>query len=98
MLVFDLTRELTYDDATTSWLPEIRQFAGENMPFVLIGNKIDLIRETGDVVDRTAARSFAEDQGSIYIETSALDGTMVDAAFVELANRILASQAEPAGQ
>jgi GTPase SAR1 family protein len=73
-------------------LQEVRQFAGDNIPFVLIGNKLDLIKELGEVVDRASARDFAEQQGSIYIETSALDGTAVDDAFMELTRRIVATR------
>ena len=69
LLVFDLTREQTYTE-TRKWLTEIRQFAGENIPFVLIGNKADLIEDVGLVIDRDEARAFAENEGSIYVETS----------------------------
>ncbi|MFX0140100.1 MAG: Rab family GTPase, partial [Candidatus Hodarchaeota archaeon] len=54
LLVFDLTREQTYTE-TRKWLTEIRQFAGENIPFVFIGNKADLIEDVGMVIDRDEA-------------------------------------------
>jgi small GTP-binding protein len=91
LLVFDLTREQTYKE-TRKWLTEIRQFAGENIPFVLIGNKVDLIEDVGVVIDRDEAREFAEKEGSIYIETSAKTGIKVDEAFTELTRRIIDSR------
>ena len=54
--------------------PKTKQFAG-NIPFVLIGNKVDLIPEVGEVIDREECRQYAEEQGSIYIETSAKMGS-----------------------
>ncbi|KKN57033.1 hypothetical protein LCGC14_0566150 [marine sediment metagenome] len=91
LLVFDLTREQTYTE-TRKWLTEIRQFAGERIPFVLIGNKVDLVEDVGTVIDRDEALSFAESEGSIYIESSAKTGINVDESFSELTKRIIDSR------
>ncbi|GAI92284.1 unnamed protein product, partial [marine sediment metagenome] len=76
LLVFDLTREQTYIEVR-KWLTEIRQFAGQDIPFVLIGNKYDLLEDVGEVIDRDEARALAESEGSIYLETSAKTGINV---------------------
>ena len=93
LLVFDLTREQTYIE-TRKWLTEIRQFSNENIPFVFIGNKLDLLEDVGEVIDREEARAFAEKEGSIYIETSAKTGINVDDAFTELTRRMVESRSQ----
>ena len=93
LLVFDLTRDQTYTE-TRKWLTEIRQFAGENIPFVLIGNKLDLVEDVGTVIDSNDARNFAENEKSIYIETSAKTGENVDESFTELTRRIIDSRTQ----
>ena len=88
LLVFDLSRQETYD-VCTKWLSEIREFVNDQVPFILIGNKLDLIEDLGEVVDREKAREFAESEDSIYIETSAKTGSNVEKAFLDLTNHII---------
>ena len=91
LIIFDLTREQTYIQAR-KWIAEIKQIAGEKIPFVLIGNKVDLLNNFRATIDRNRAQQFAKKQGSIYIETSATTGVNVDEAISELTRRIIDSR------
>lgn len=86
-LIFDLTRSNTYEEMH-EWLSEMYEILGEEIPFILIGNKVDLIEKTGRKMDVERARAFAESKNSIYIETSAKTGEKVEDAFRELTLRI----------
>ena len=88
LLVFDLSRAQTYKEIR-KWLKEFRQFAGEKVPFLLIGNKSDLIADVGEVIDRAEPKKFAENENSIYIETSAKSGDNVEDAFTKLVQRLI---------
>lgn len=83
LVVYDLSRAETFEKMR-KWIGELNQFAGEHVPFVLIGNKVDLLEDTGEVVEREEAKRLAKEEESIYIETSAKTGENVEEAFIEL--------------
>ena len=91
LLVFDLTRDQTYREIG-NWLTEIRQFAGENMPFVLIGNKVHLLTLMNPTINREEIRELVESEGGIYIETSPNNIDIVEEAFCEITRRIIKSR------
>ncbi|MHA1820545.1 MAG: Rab family GTPase [Promethearchaeota archaeon] len=82
LLVFDLSRPETWDEIK-NWRAEVKQFAGD-IPFVLIGNKVDLLPQIGELIDRDECRRYAEEEGSLYIETSAKENIAVEEAFTTL--------------
>ncbi|TFG12515.1 MAG: GTP-binding protein [Promethearchaeota archaeon] len=88
LLIFDLTREDTLNKLMNKWYSEMVQFLSKDIPFLLVGNKSDLIKEIGSVVDSNLAKNFAKSKNSVYIETSAKSGENVEDAFMELSRRI----------
>jgi Ras-related protein Rab-11A len=92
MLVFDLSRAATWDQIQR-YYEEMCQFAG-NIPFVLVGNNVELLAEVGEQIDREECRRFAEDYGGIYIETSSRTGQYVEEAFIQLTNMIITRNIE----
>jgi GTPase SAR1 family protein len=61
------------------------------VPFILIGNKSDLLPDIGDVIDPNEPTNFAETNESIYIQTSAKTGENVEDAFVELTKTLVSN-------
>jgi small GTP-binding protein len=88
LLVFDLTRAETYSEVVNKWAQEIMTNCGA-IPYVLIGNKADLVEKLGRVMDPAEAAAWANNNNSIYIETSALEGQNVDEAFNEITARMV---------
>jgi len=89
LLVFDVTRKDTFNHLSR-WLEEARQFASPNICITLVGNKSDV--QTKRVVTRNEAQAFADENGLVYIETSAKNADGVDDAFIRTAERIWEKQ------
>ncbi|WP_455463459.1 Rab family GTPase [Candidatus Hodarchaeum mangrovi] len=85
ILVFDLTRKTTMHEMD-KWYSDFTKKAGK-VPLMLIGNKLDLEHERQVSVEE--AKELAERISATYTETSALDGTGVEEAFLDLAWRIV---------
>ncbi len=88
LLIFDLSKIQTFQDID-QWLEDFRQSAGNDRPFVLIGNKYDLVGDTEEENIREEAKKFAEKEGTIYIETSAKTDEKVVESFIELTRRVV---------
>ncbi|XP_046887900.1 ras-related protein Rab-25-like isoform X2 [Hypomesus transpacificus] len=78
LLVYDVTKHLTYETAER-WLKELYDHADPHIVVMLVGNKSDLASERS--VPTEEAKDFAEKKGLLFLETSALESTNVEAAF-----------------
>ncbi|MFX1532162.1 MAG: Rab family GTPase, partial [Promethearchaeota archaeon] len=78
ILVFDLTRQETYSEVK-GLLTEIRHCAGENIPFILVGDNVHLLK-LRDKIIRNEAHNFANNEGGIYIETSPTSIDIIEGA------------------
>lgn len=99
IIVFDLTRRDTFENIP-NWIGEIINSSdGDMLPFVLVGNKSDLVDEVGADVSQDEITAYLEELGSwsqqqglgepIYIETSALTGVHVDKVFETIAQNLV---------
>ncbi len=88
LIVFDLSRWHTFEELE-DWLKDLHEYAGENIPFVLIGNKADLIEKSDELYERESAQVFAKKEKTYYVETSAKTGENVEEAFLNLTTRML---------
>ncbi|KAF1388330.1 hypothetical protein PFLUV_G00089080 [Perca fluviatilis] len=78
LLVYDITKHLTYE-SVERWLKELYDHADPHIVVMLVGNKTDLESERS--VPNEEAKDYAEKNGLLYLETSALESTNVEAAF-----------------
>ncbi|KAG4920120.1 hypothetical protein JHK85_049691 [Glycine max] len=85
MLVYDITKRQSFDHIPR-WLEELRNHADKNIVIILIGNKSDL--ENQRQVPTEDAKEFAEKEGLFFLETSALEATNVETAFMTVLTEI----------
>uniref|UniRef100_A0A8B9EVT7 Ras-related protein Rab-25 n=1 Tax=Anser cygnoides TaxID=8845 RepID=A0A8B9EVT7_ANSCY len=78
LVVFDITKHQTYD-VVDRWLKELYDHAEPSIVVMLVGNKTDLAQARE--VPTEEAKMFAENNGLLFVETSALDSTNVEQAF-----------------
>ncbi|MHA1915651.1 MAG: Rab family GTPase [Promethearchaeota archaeon] len=88
LLVFDLSRQHTFSSMKT-WFSEMRSIIKQDIPKIIIGNKIDLIPEIGEIIDRNEVKTYAKDENCSYFETSAKTGENVEEAFLDLTDSMV---------
>jgi len=85
LLVYDIAKRVTFENVER-WLKELRDHAVPNIVIMLVGNKSDLRHLRA--VSTEEAKTFAEQNGLSFIETSALDCTNVEEAFLQILKEI----------
>ncbi|XP_063164455.1 EF-hand calcium-binding domain-containing protein 4B [Candoia aspera] len=88
VVMYDITARDTFV-AVKQWLVSIEEATGENIPLLLLGNKID--KEKEREVPNGLGKHLAEDYSLIFYECSALTGENTMASILHLA-RILKEQ------
>ena len=85
MIVYDITKRQSFDHVAR-WLDELRAHADNNIVIMLVGNKSDLgtLRD----VPTEDAKEFAQRENLFFMETSALEATNVETAFLTILTEI----------
>eukprot|EP01068_Selenidium_serpulae_P005154 Selendium_serpulae@DN3887_c0_g1_i3.p1 len=89
VMVFDATRQETFDHITEIWLKNIKENhdCGPGTEWLLIGNKYDLADLV--VVSEETAAATAAALGATFVATSAKTAANVDSAFLSAAGRLV---------
>jgi len=97
IIVFDLSRQASYDEVKTevqNWVREAKVYVEENTRFLIMGNKTDLERviskdEAKKLVTELAQEEKCSPDTFLYIETSAKTGDKIAEAFNLLATKLV---------
>ncbi len=90
MIVYDVTNKKSFDDLKF-WVESINLQSKltediENMPIILIGNKIDIPNR---VISKDTALNYSKEHNFDYYETSAKTGEGVDTAIKDLVKKVM---------
>mmetsp|Transcript_12865 Transcript_12865/g.38311 ORF Transcript_12865/g.38311 Transcript_12865/m.38311 type:complete len:209 (+) Transcript_12865:216-842(+) len=85
LLVYDVARRATFQNCL-KWLSDARAEGNPDMVVVLVGNKIDV--GGNRAVSTAEGRLFAEENGLLFLETSAKTRKHVDRAFTDPAEKL----------
>jgi len=89
IFAFDITNRKSFENLEKIWFNEVFSNCGNEIPWILVGNKADL---TDREVSREEAEAFAAQRGVKYIESSAKSGQSVDEVFYELTKLLIAER------
>ncbi|XP_039008445.1 ras-related protein Rab11A-like [Hibiscus syriacus] len=85
MLVYDITKRQTFDHIPR-WLEELHSHADKNIVIILIGNKCDVKNQREVPTEDT--KEFAQKEVLFFLETSTLEATNVETAFMTVRTEI----------
>lgn len=92
IVVYDVTSRDTFDRAKT-WVKELQRQANPNIVIALAGNKADLASKR--TVDQEEASAYADDNGLLFMETSAKTAKNVNEIFLAIAKKLPKNDQRP---
>ena len=94
VVVYDITQPSSLDKAK-AWIRELQRQADPNIIIALAGNKADLA-STRRAIPTEDAERYAEEEGLLFLETSAKDASNVSELFTMIARKLPLEQASDA--
>ncbi|GMT32945.1 hypothetical protein PFISCL1PPCAC_24242, partial [Pristionchus fissidentatus] len=92
VIVYDTTVPSTFDMAKM-WMRELKEKSDIDARMIaVVGNKIDL--DSG-LISHEEGREYAESEGAMFFETSALSGQNVDQLFFKIAQKLATRESIP---
>jgi len=90
IVVFDITNAESFDKAK-AWVSELQRQGSPNIVIALAGNKSDLANKRS--VATANAQAYADENGCLFMETSAKSNVNVTELFVAIAKKLPKTQA-----
>eukprot|EP01034_Spumella_vulgaris_P022223 gene22223-28337_t len=88
-MVYDVTSEESFNHIN-DWFTEVNRYASENTCKLLVGNKTDKVSDK--VIPTEKAKAYADKLNIPFIETSAVDATNVETAFITITKDLISTR------
>ncbi|KAJ6253609.1 rab2a [Anaeramoeba flamelloides] len=88
LVVYDITNLHSFE-SLSYWVKDAKENSNQEIQMILIGNKKDL--EHRRKVSKEVAQQFADENGMVYIETSAKTAENIEDAFYSCAEKVYES-------
>jgi Ras-related protein Rab-5C len=85
VLVFDITRQDSFEELQNYWAQQIKECSPPEIILAVAANKSDLINK--EAVDEEKSRAFANELGAIYVSTTATTVESINELFIEIAKK-----------
>jgi len=92
IVVYDITSSESFERAK-AWVKELQRQGNPNIVIALAGNKVDLAAHRKVQIED--AQSYSDENGILYMETSAKTAANVNELFVAIAKKLPKSQPKP---
>ena len=83
ILVYDITRKISYEELKNYWVKQIKDNAPENIIVGIVANKSDLSEQ--EEVNEEEAREFSKDLGAFFCSISAKNRFGIEDLFLKIA-------------
>ena len=88
IMVYDITKKLTFENIKNQWYKEIQELSGKNFILGIAGNKSDLYES--EEVSEKEAREYAKSINAVFSLTSAQNNTGINQLFEDVGMQLLA--------
>ena len=93
ILVYDITREKTFNDIKEIWYDDVKKNGEKYTVIALVGNKSDLFEEEN--VDESMARAYAKEIDATFMLVSAQNGSNINNLFNTVVNLYFGDDFQP---
>jgi len=92
IVVYDITNPDSFERAKT-WVKELQRQGNANIVIAIAGNKVDLAPQRKITTEE--GQAYADENGTLFLETSAKSATNVNELFVAIAKKTSKNASSP---